>query len=366
MARIVVFGATGYTGRLVAEALVREGERPVLSGRDVGKLEALGQELGGLPTAVADVRRPDSVRALVEAGDVLVSTVGPFSTYGEPALLAAIDAKASYLDSTGEPPFVRRVFEELGPKAAGSCGLVTAFGYDYVPGNLAGALALEKAGPSATSIAVGYFLTGSAGAGAMSTGTMASAAGVLLESSFAWRDGRLQDERSARRVRGFTVEGRSQSAVSVGGSEHFALPRLFPALREVSVHLGWFGPLAPAIAATSALNEVMGRLPGARALVRSFSAPLTRRTGGGPDAAARSASRSVVVGVASDDAGTELATVTLEGPNGYTVTGDLLAWGAKRAAAHGLAGTGALGPIEAFGDLGTLTAGATSVGLLER
>ena len=78
---------------------------------------------------------------------MLVSTVGPFTRYGAAALDAAVGAGAHYIDSTGEPPFIRRVFEEWGPRATSArCGLVTAFGYDYVPGNLAGALALEQAG----------------------------------------------------------------------------------------------------------------------------------------------------------------------------------------------------------------------------
>ncbi|MGH3991285.1 MAG: NAD(P)H-binding protein, partial [Pseudonocardiaceae bacterium] len=65
--RIVVFGATGYTGRLTAEALVERGRRPVLAGRSAGKLAALAADLGGsLEVAVADVSRPKSVRALVE------------------------------------------------------------------------------------------------------------------------------------------------------------------------------------------------------------------------------------------------------------------------------------------------------------
>jgi short subunit dehydrogenase-like uncharacterized protein len=79
MARIVLFGATGYTGRLVAEAMVERGVRPVLAARGRERLEAMAGELGGLETAVADVAAPASVRALVERGDVLLTTVGPFS-----------------------------------------------------------------------------------------------------------------------------------------------------------------------------------------------------------------------------------------------------------------------------------------------
>ena len=55
------------------------------------------------------------MRALVERGDVLVSTVGPFARWGEPAVQAAIATGAHYLDSTGEGSFIREVFERFGP-----------------------------------------------------------------------------------------------------------------------------------------------------------------------------------------------------------------------------------------------------------
>src|SRR3954451_991390 len=185
--RIVLFGATGYTRELTARELAGIGARPVLAARSEARVRALAEELGGLEWATADVGRPQSVRALVERGDVLVSCVGPFQRWGAPAVEAAIDAGAHYLDSTGETPFIRRVFEQYGPRAAAAgVGLVTAMGYDWVPGNLAGALALRDAGAGAVRVAIGYFIVGGGG---MSGGTRASAAGVFLEPSFAWRGG---------------------------------------------------------------------------------------------------------------------------------------------------------------------------------
>ena len=117
-ARTVLFGATGYTGRLVAEAMVERGMRPVLAARGRDALEALAADLGGLETAVADVSDPASVRALVERGDVLVTTVGPFARWGEPRPpWRPRSAGAHYIDSTGEPAFIRAVFERYGPAA---------------------------------------------------------------------------------------------------------------------------------------------------------------------------------------------------------------------------------------------------------
>jgi short subunit dehydrogenase-like uncharacterized protein len=355
--RIVVFGATGFTGRLTAEALVARGARPVLAGRSAERLDVLAGRLGGgLETAVADVARPETVRALVERGDVLVSTVGPFRRYGEPAVQAAIAAGAHYLDSTGEGEFIRAVFERYGAGAAAAgCGLLTAFGYDFVPGNLAGALALRDADGSAVRVDVGYYITGRA---AMSSGTRASAPGVALARSFAWRDGRLVDDRPARRLRDFGVRGKSRPAVSIGGSEHFGLPRVAPGLREVNVYLGWFGPLSRPLQGLATLAAVPGVRPGLEAV----AAQLTRGSGEGPDEAARAGSSSHVQAVAYDGAGREVAHVVLEGPNGYDLTGRFLAWGAERAAAGGLRGTGALGPADGFG-LDELEAGCAEAGL---
>src|SRR3954470_1016293 len=262
--RIILFGATGYTGRLTADAFKRRGVKPVLAARSAESLDALSSELGGgYETAVADVARPDTVRALVEQGDVLVSTVGPFARYGEPAVRAAVDAGAHYLDSTGEAPFIRRVFEAFGPQAErAGVVLLTAMGYDWVPGNLAGGLALQEAGEAATRLDIGYFILGDTRGGG-SGGTMALMAGILFEPPYAFRAGRIVTERGGKRVRAFEVNGRSLKGLTVGSTEAFSLPRVHPTLRDLDTHLGWFGPATGGVARAMALST----LPGARRAV---------------------------------------------------------------------------------------------------
>jgi short subunit dehydrogenase-like uncharacterized protein len=360
--RIVLFGATGYTGRLVAAALVDRGARPVLAGRRTQSLEELSDDLGGgFETQTADVSDPAGVRDLVERGDVLVSTVGPFRKYGEPAVEAAIGAGAHYIDSTGEPRFIKRVFEEWGQRAedAGSA-LLTAFGWDYVPGNLAGALALDEAGEPATKVSVGYFVSGGGGdmRSAMSGGTAASAAGVVLERGMAYRGGAIVGERPAKRVRSFQWDGKSLTGMSLGASEHYALPRLHPSLRDVDVYLGWFGPLSRPMQALS----LAGELPGVKTVFSAALGRVTKGSSGGPDAEARSKSGSRIIAEASDAGGEVLARVLLRGPNGYTFTGDILAWAAEQAATGAVQGAGALGPADGFG-LRALEAGCAEVGL---
>ena len=364
-ARIVVFGATGYTGGLVATALASRGARPLLAGRDAGRLRRLGDELGGLETAVADVARPETVRALVSGGDVLVSTVGPFSRWGAPAVEAAIAAGAIYLDSTGEPVFIRRVFEEWGPRGASAgAALLTAFGYDFVPGNAVAGMALERGGPRAIRVDVGYYITGDTGLrGAASGGTMASALGVMRSPHFAWRDGRMLTVRQAARVRNFMVDGDRRGGVSIGGSEHFAVPRAAPQVREVNVYLGWFGRLSRPLQLASAGGAMVDRIPAVKAaLDRVAESGARRGSSGGPDAAARARSGSHVVAATYDVDGAELAVARLAGANAYSFTGDILAWAAITAAEHGVSGTGALGPVDAFG-LEALLGGCAEAGL---
>ena len=364
--RIVVFGATGYTGRLTAEALVEHGQRPVLAGRDAARLKALADELGGgLDTAVADVERPESVVALVERGDVLLATVGPFAKWGDAAAEAAIAKRAHYLDSTGEPPFIRRVFEHYGPLAeAAGIGMVTAFGYDWVPGNLAAALALRDAGEEAVRVDVGYFVTGTgaAGPGSFSGGTKASLAGAIAEPAFAFRDGAVRTVRTADRYRTFALRGRELPAVAVGASEHFGLSPTYPRLTEVNAYLGWFGPLSRPIQAFSLVGAGMAKIPGARALSANLAGRLVRGSTGGPEREQRARSGSYIVAEASNAGGAKLAEIHLTGVDPYTFTAGMLAWGAHCAAVDGMLESGALGPVGAFG-LDELEAGCREAGL---
>ena len=358
--RIVLFGATGYTGELTAEALVARGARPVLAARNVERLRELGDRLGGLEIAVADVSRPESVRELVEAGDVLVTTVGPFARFGDPAAEAAIERGAHYLDSTGEPAFIRRVFEEFGPRAeCAGCGMLTALGYDWVPGNLAAGLALREASGAAARVAIGYYTLGRGG---FSGGTQASTAGAMMEPVFAFRDGRLQTERGAARMASFEVGGERRPGISVGSSEHFTLPRLAPGLREVDVYLGWFGPMSRPVQVMSAAMAPLSRVPGVKAGIEGVASRFVKGSTGGPTEEERAQGTSHVVALAFDGGGRCLSEVRVEGANGYDFTAGMLAWGAMRAADGGLRGAGALGPVDGFG-LDELEAGAADAGI---
>jgi short subunit dehydrogenase-like uncharacterized protein len=348
--RIIIFGATGFTGRLVAERLAVQGASPVLAGRTEGSVRELAERLG-TEWRVADALRRNSVFALLERGDVLVSTVGPFAKWGEPALRAAIAAGGTYIDSTGEAAFIRRVFSEFGPPAErAGASLLTAMGYDFVPGSLAAALALEDAGEAAVRVDVGYYAFGAGS----SAGTRASSVGVLLDESHTFRNGTLRLVRTAERVRAFTVRGKDRDAFSIGGSEQLALPASYPQLREVNAYLGWFGPLARPLQAAGLAGSVAMRLPGVRPAMKA-AADRMAGLAGGPEPGN---GVSWVVAEAYDAAGAQLARAELSGPEPYGLTADLIAWAAQQR----VEGTGALGPVEAFG-VGALEEGCRKAGL---
>lgn len=318
MTKIVLFGATGYTGGLVARALVRRTTVPVvLAGRDLGALRALADELGGPDVAAAGVG-DDRLARLLDEGDVLVSTVGPFTTMGETAVRAAIARSATYLDCAGEGPFHRRVYEEWGPLAAAAgARLLSGLGADWVPGNVTGALALRAAGPDdVAALEIDYVVTGPTfefSAGSLRTG--AELMGRPLR-AHVFRDGAVIDaDPEAREMDGpdGPVTGHAASS-----TEAWNLPRLAPRLTRIDVHLA---------------------MP-----------PATQPTAAGPDAESRSLNAQHVAARAYDADGDCVAEAAIHAANGYDYTGDALAWAAD-AAAHGRCNgsTGAVGPVEVFG-----------------
>ena len=359
--RIVLYGATGYTGRLVAAQLAEAKVRPVLAGRSLQGLHALGVTLGrGLDTVAADVADHDALLTLIREGDVVVSTVGPFTRLGTPVAEACVVQRATYVDCCGEPAFVRTIFEGLGPVATNrGASLISGFGYEFVAGNVAASLVLEATGYRAQRVDIGYFLTGKR-RGTMSSGTRASLGGAALAPHFAWRDRQLVDIVAGDRVIGFALNGSVLPGLSIGGAEHLTIPRQRPWVREVGVYLG--GPRSQ-VGAKVVRSVVAGasKVPGVPELVRwTASLPRVKE---GPDDDTRAQFGSAVVASAYDAEDRQLQTVRLAGVDPYTFTARMLAWVAMLLSKQDTPlKPGALGPVEAFG-LGTLVAACADAGL---
>jgi short subunit dehydrogenase-like uncharacterized protein len=375
-----LLGATGYTGQRVLRELLARGEEPTLVGRNRTKMLALADRLeADLPAAEVDVTSTADLARLLEPSDVVLSTVGPFMQLGMATVTAAAQAGAHYLDSAGEGSFVRRVFGLDSVAAARGATVVPAFGYDFVPGNLAGALALTRAGERAHRIEVGYFLTRSGhgdelryrstlrDAFTLTTGgTRTTLVGSAAEDAFAHRrprpgaPARLVDERTGKRVRTFHYAGVRRSALTIGGSEHLGLPEVFPQLDSVDVCMGWFGRWTRPLRTATTLTAPLLRSATARAAVTRLSERLP-----GSHREPDSDGRSLVIAVARDASGRPLATTALTGPDPYEMTASLLAWGAVHAAASdAVLKPGVHGPVATFG-LDTLRLGAAEAGLHE-
>ncbi len=142
---LVVYGATGFTGRQTLRVLQQRAPelRIAAAGRNPEKLEALGG-----PFIVADSGDPDSVRAMVARARVLVSTAGPFGRYGDPVVDACVAEGTHYCDITGETPWVRGVIDRLHESAVkAGVRLVPFCGFDSVPSELGALLAVQAFGP---------------------------------------------------------------------------------------------------------------------------------------------------------------------------------------------------------------------------
>jgi short subunit dehydrogenase-like uncharacterized protein len=176
---LIVFGATGYTGRLVADEVRRRAPadlRWAVAGRDPDRLSALATGLGGVPTVVADAGDPDALASLAASTRAVATTVGPYARYGTPLVAACVAAGTDYADLTGESTWIRTsidAFDE--PARAARVRIVHACGFDSVPSDLGVALlqreALRRSGRPATSIVHAFGPM----AGGVSGGTIASA-----------------------------------------------------------------------------------------------------------------------------------------------------------------------------------------------
>ncbi len=148
---IVVYGATGYTGRLVAEYLAHhyqgKGPKWAMAGRSAAKLAQVRDLIGApadTPLVVANSDDPASMKALAQSTRVVVTTVGPYQLYGEPLLAACVAAGTDYADLCGEPVWMRQMADKYHAQAQAS-GARIAFssGFDSIPFDL-GVLMLQN------------------------------------------------------------------------------------------------------------------------------------------------------------------------------------------------------------------------------
>ena len=141
---LVIYGATGFVGRLLADYLARnapDGVRIALAGRSQAKLEAtraaLGPRAADWPIVIADADDPVALAELASRTRVVATTVGPYAKYGTELITAAVAAGTDYVDLTGEVLFVRESIDAHHDKArATGVRIVHSCGYDSIPSDL--------------------------------------------------------------------------------------------------------------------------------------------------------------------------------------------------------------------------------------
>ena len=140
---VIIYGATGFTGRLVAEYMENQYGRAVnwaMAGRSAEKLAAVRDEIGAsadTPLVVADANDPQSVRDMVSRGKVICTTVGPYQLYGNDIVAACAELGTDYVDLSGEPGWMHDMIGAYNEQAAKSgARIVHSCGFDSIPFDL--------------------------------------------------------------------------------------------------------------------------------------------------------------------------------------------------------------------------------------
>lgn len=137
---VILYGATGFTGRQTAEyfaAHAPAGLRWAVAGRNGAKLDEVARETGAAGAVVADSRNPATVDEMVRQARVLLTTAGPFSKYGTPVVEACVRHGVDYVDITGETWWVRELIERHHDEAAKRGIRIVPFcGFDSVPSDV--------------------------------------------------------------------------------------------------------------------------------------------------------------------------------------------------------------------------------------
>jgi hypothetical protein len=259
-----------------------------------------------------NVKDASALDAFLAGAEVLINTVGPFAELGMPVVEAAVRNGVAYVDSTGEPAFMSEVYQRF---ASAPVAIVPACGFDYVPGDLAAAIAARDLGGKCERIGVHY----ETNATLPSRGTVRSALGVLARDDIA--------QLKARRIE--LPEG-SRDAIEWPGGERITVPRHVPGA-EVSVTMIVSGILLPGWQFGAAVMTSLAPM----------LRPLANFLPEGPPAALRAAARYRVFAEASGPSGR--AVVVCEGSDPYGMTARFLV-----AAAARITGSGAMAPAQAL------------------
>src|SRR3954469_15939722 len=181
----LIYGATGYTGELIAREAKRRGLSPVLAARSADRLAALASELG-FEQRVFGLDRPSEIAAGQLAGvRVVLNCAGPFSATGGKMIDACLQARVHYLDITGEIDVLEQSFCKDDSARRAGIVICSGVGFDVIPTDCL-ALALKEALPDATELALGFYSSSRLSPGTAKSSIEGAALGGRVR-----RDGRL-------------------------------------------------------------------------------------------------------------------------------------------------------------------------------
>jgi len=339
---LVLFGATGFTGGLTADYLAEHapsGLRWALAGRSKEKLEAVRSRLADIDASlddlelvVADASDAAALTKVAGRTRLVVTTVGPYQQFGEPLVAACAAAGTDYVDLTGEPEFVDRMYvaHHETAKASGA-RIVHACGFDSIPHDLGAYFTVQQLGATGPVTMRGVARSNASFSG----GTFHSAIGAFS------RARQMREAMVARRKAEPRPEGRSSKAVA--GKPHrdkvlgywlVPLPTIDPFIVARSgAALPAYGPKFrySHFAGTKTLRYAAGGMAGAGAIGVAAQVPPLRRfllgkvkQGEGPGESRRAKSWFTVDFVAEGD-GRTIHTRVSGGDPGYTETAKMLA-----------------------------------------
>jgi short subunit dehydrogenase-like uncharacterized protein len=305
-ASVLIYGANGYTGELIAREAKARGYAPVLAGRREAALRPLAEELG---FAYRSFSLDDA--SAVDAGlagiRVVLHCAGPFSQTSRPMVDACLRAHAHYLDVTGEVAVLEALHARGAEAARAGVMLLPGVGFDVVPSDCLAAH-LKRRLPSATRLRLGFNV-----AMELSRGTAVTTIEGIGSPNLVRRAGVLTELPMGTLTRDIDFGDGPQTCVSIPwgdvatafhstGIPDIEIYVLVPAAVRMSMKL------APALA------PLLQSSP-----VQTFLKNLARRGEAGPSAEQRARLRSKLWGEVSDDAGTTCVT-RLETPEGYSLT----------------------------------------------
>jgi saccharopine dehydrogenase (NAD+, L-lysine-forming) len=334
---LLIYGANGYTGELVAREALRRGLAPVLAGRRAEALEPLGRELG-LAVRAAPLDDRAALAAALAGIDVVLHAAGPFVRTSRPMVDACLAAGAHYLDLTGEIAVFEAVYRRDPEAKRAGIALVPGVGFDVVPSD-ALATALHAALPGADRLELAF--TGALGA-TWSRGTLLTALEGLPAAGWERRDRRLVPVRAfaSTRVVEFPGLGR-RTVVQIPWGD------LSTAWRSTGIpNLATFAGVTPRARRALPLLRLLLPLLGLGPVKRGVQAWVRRRvTGPSPEVRARARMHLWGRASAADGRAVERS---LSVPEGYAFTAAAAAEAARRALAGELR-PGAWTPTQAFG-----------------